>query len=898
MRMERWWLRVRLSMRSLLRSGRVEEEMDEELRFHLENKIEEGLAQGLSPEEARYSALRAMGGVEQRKEQMRDARGLRWLTDFFADVRYAIRSLRQAPGLTCFVVLTIALGIGMCSAGFSGIDALVFKPYPVPRSDDVVSLVSTTQDNRFGPFSYREYLDIREHTKSYDGVIASTLLSLVGFSAEPSATPLARAGMMVSGNYFRVLGVEPQIGRGFRDSEDEVPGRDAVVILAHDFWRREFAQDPSVVGRTIRLNGRDFTVIGIAPESFPGLQIFLRPDLYIPLAMARLFSADPRKEFFVDRDDRELYVKGRLKRGTTQQEAQNELSLLAQGFEREYPQTNRDRGGEVNTRLQMRTRADDVNWKFMVISNILTLSVLLVACTNVAGILLSRARARRREIAVRLALGAGRLRLVRLLLTESFVLACLGGLGGIVLGDTIITWFARFSLPSEFPTTSPFEMNTRVMTIALVLSVSSALLCGLTPALQSMRTNLVYGLKAGDAEEPGRRRLWGRNALVVAQVSMSLMLLAAAFLMYRGFQHTASEGIEFLKERMLLARFDPRLMQYDTARTSRFYDQLVESAREMPGVVSAALTENPPLTLNAFDVLTFVPDGVPMPRDRENFSSLMDAIDEGFFATMRIPILRGRDFLPTDSADAPRVAIVNEQFAKHYWPGEEAVGKQLRLENATGARVEVVGVARTVKYQSNAEKPTDFVYLPAAQHPLPRMVLLLRTSGDPLQLVPPLKEVVRKLDANMPVLTTRSYESLYRYHVVEGPGVAIRLVTSMGAIGLLLTVAGLYGLIAYNVSRRTREIGIRMALGANPRDVLRLVMRKGLVLVGTGTVIGLAMGFAVEKLMNSVLFHLGGVDLTVFAVVVPAMLLATMAAAYVPARRASRIEPTEALRCE
>lgn len=898
MRMERWWLTTRLRLRSLLRSRRVEDEMDEELRFHLENKIEEGLAQGLSPEEARYSALRAMDGLERHKEEMRDARGVRWLTDFVADVRYAIRSLRQAPGLTSFVVLTIALGIGMSAAGFSGIDALVFKPYPVPRPDDVVSLVSTTQDNRFGPFSYREYLDIREHTKSYDGVIASTVLSLVGFSADPSATPIARAGMMVSGNYFRVLGVEPRLGRGFRDNEDEVPGRDAVVVLAHDFWKREFAEDPTVVGRSIRLNGRDFTVIGVAPESFPGMQIFLRPDLYTPLAMARLFSADPQKDFFLDRDDRELYVKARLKRETTQQDAQSELWVLAHNFEREYPQTNRDRGAEVNTRLQMRTRADDVNWKFMVISNILTLSVLLVACTNVAGILLSRARARRREIAVRLALGAGRFRLVRLLLTESLVLACLGGLGGIVIGDTVITWFAKFSLPSEFPTTSPFAMDVRVMTIALVLSVSSALFCGLTPALQSTRTNLVTGLKAGDAEEPGRRRLWGRNALVVAQVSTSLMLLAAAFLMYRGFQQTASEGIEFLRERLLLARFDPRLMQYDAAQTSRFYDQLVERARAMPGVVSAALTENPPLILNAFDVLAFVPDGVQMPRDRENFSSLMDAIDEGFFETMGIPILRGRPFQPTDTADSPHVAIVNEQFAKHYWPGEEAIGKHLRLENATGARVEVVGVARTVKYQSNAERPTDFVYLPLAQHPLPRMILLLRSSGDSLQLVPPLKEVVRKLDANMPVLTTRTYEDLYRYHVVEGPGVAIRLVSALGVIGLLLAVAGLYGLIAYNVSRRTREIGIRMALGAEPREVLRLVMRKGLMLVGTGTAIGLAMGFAVEKLMNSVLFHLGGVDLTVFAVVVPAMLLATMAAAYVPARRAARIEPTEALRCE
>ncbi len=898
MRIFRFWSTVRLRLRSLLHGRRVEEEMEEELRFHLENKIEAGLAGGLSPEEARYAALRAMGGLERQKEQMRDARGLRWLTEFVADVRYAIRSLGRSPGLTGFVVLTLAVAIGMCSATFSGIDALVFRPYPVRDPEGIVTLVSTTQDNRFGQFSYGEYRDIRDGTKTYEGVVANSILSLVGFSAEPGATPRARGGMMVSSNYFRVLGVEPQLGRGFHDSEDQIPGRDAVVVLGHDFWEREFGADASVVGRTVWLNGRDFTVIGVAPESFPGMQVFYRPDLYMPLAMAHLFSSDPQKDFFVDRDARELTIRARLKSGTTQREAQDELSALARNFEREYPRTNRDRGAEVNTQLQMRTRADDPNWKFMLITNVLTLSVLLVACTNVAGILLSRARSRTREIALRLALGAGRLRLVRLLLTESLVLACLGGLGGILVGDAVLDWIARFSLPSELPTVPPFQMDARVMTIALLLSLVSAIVCGLTPALQATRTDLLAGLKAADVDEPGRRRMWGRNALVVVQVSTSLMLLAAAFLMYRGFQQEMTEGISYAKNRLLLARFDPRLVQYDAAHTQQFYDQLVERARGIPGVTSAALTENPPLILDTFGVLAFVPDGIPMPRDRENFTSLMDAIDPEFFETMGIPILRGRGLLPSDTGNAPRVAVVNDQLAKHYWPGEEALGKRIRLQNATGERVEIVGVAQTIKYRTPNEKPADFVYLPRAQRPLPRMILMLKSSGEPLQLVGPLKEVVRGLDANMPVLSTRSYEDLYRYHVVEGPGIAIRLVGSLGAIGLLLAIAGLYGLIAYNVSRRTREIGIRMALGAQPRDVLRLMMRKGLVLVGTGTVIGLAMGFAVERIMNSMLFNVGGEDLTVYAVVVPAMLLATMAATYLPARRAARIAPTEALRCE
>jgi putative ABC transport system permease protein len=293
-----------------------------------------------------------------------------------------------------------------------------------------------------------------------------------------------------------------------------------------------------------------------------------------------------------------------------------------------------------------------------------------------------------------------------------------------------------------------------------------------------------------------------------------------------------------------------------------------------------------------------VPDGFQMPRDRENFSSTMDTVDEGYFETLRIPILRGRGFLASDTADAPRVAVVNDQFAKHYWPGADAVGKHIRLDSSSGVQVEIVGVAQTIKYRSTSEKPMDFVYRPLAQDPVARMVLLLRSNDDPLQLVKPVKDVVRTLDANIPMLQTRSYEELYRYNEVDGPGVAIELVGTMGAVGLLLAIAGLYGLVAYNVSRRTREIGIRMAIGAGPSDVLRLVMGKGLVLVGIGTAAGLAMGFAVEQLLNSMLFNIGGVDILAYVVVVPALFLVTMLAAYVPARRASQIAPTLALRHE
>jgi len=899
--MERWWFTAPLRLKSIFRRGRADQELDEELQFHLEKKVEEGIAEGLSPEDARYRALRSMGGVEKQKEEMRDARHVHWLTDFLDDLRYAVRSLTRTPGLTAFVVMTIALGIGMTTTPFSMLDGLIFRPYPVPHPRDIVSLVSTSRDNSFENFSYREYLDVRDKTKSYDGVVANTIVLSVGFSAQPAETPRVRGGLIVSGNYFRVLGVEPQLGRGFRDDEDAVPGRNAVVVLGPGFWKSEFSSDPSVIGRTIRLNGKDFTVIGVAPDSFPGMFIFLRPDFYVPLAMARTFSTDPQKDFFQDRDDRELIVKARLKPGTARRQAQNELTLLATNLEREYPKANRARGAAVRTQFEMRTQDNDVNWKFGVIFSILALAVLLVACTNAAGLLLARARSRTREIAVRLAIGAGRFRLIRLLMTESLLLALLGGLGGIVVGLVSLKLLSRFQIPSDLPLTIPFRMDKRVLLASLGLSVLSALLCGLAPALQSTRTDLIKGLKSADVDEPGRRRLWGRNALVVAQIAMSLMLLAASFLMGRGFHNSLLEGVDFAKvakDHVLMVRFDPRLVQYSAAQTQQFYKLLTDRTRDLSGVEGVGLTQNPPLGLDDFDRVAFVPEGFQLPRDRETFNAMTDTIDAGYFETMGIPIVRGRSFLSSDSAEARRVAVVNEQFARHYWPNADALGKRFRLDSASGTPVEIVGIAQNIKYKDSFSKAVDFVYLPLAQHPLARMVLLVKSSGDPLQLVNPVKDIVRMLDANMPVLELRTYGDLYNYAAVEGPAVGTGLVATLGAIGLLLAIAGLYGLVTFNVSRRTREIGIRMAIGAAPLDVLRMVMGKGLTLVGIGTAIGLVMGIGLERLLNSMLFNAGGVDLVVYLTIVPVMVVVTMLAAYVPARKASRIAPTLALRYE
>jgi len=895
-RVEHWWYTLPLRLRSLFRRDRVESELDEELLFHLEMKIEEGVAAGLTPDEARHRAMRSMGGLEQRKEEIRDTRRVAWLTDFVADLGYALRGLRRTPGLTLLVVATLAVGIGMTATPFSMLDALVFRPYPVPDPGRVMTLVSTSHDESYGAFSFREYVDLRQQSASYAGVVANTAPAPVGFAAERGATPEIRAGMLVSANYFSVLGVEPTLGRGFRPQEDEVPGRGAVAVLGPDFWRRELAADPAVVGRTILVNGTELTVIGVAPESFPGMYVFTRPDIYVPFGMAARFSTDPRKRFFEDRDDRELHVKARLAPGVSRDQARHELAALAAHFERAYPETNRGRGARLLTQFELRTRADDVNWKFGVIFTVLALATLAVACTNVAGLLLARARSRTREIALRLAIGAGRGRLLRLLLTESLVLALVGGIGGVVVGYAGIRLLRTFAIPAELPVKVPFQMDLHVLAACLVFALAAALVCGLAPALQATRIDLASGLKTADVDPPDRKRLWGRSALIVAQVAISLMLLTASFLMARGFERTALESTGFVRDHLLLTRFDPRLIQYDAARTQRFYEQLTERLRGTPGVRGVTLTLDPPLGLGDLDAASFVPEGFQMPADRESFTSMMDTVDPSYFATLGIDLVAGRPFRATDRAGSPPVAIVNQHLAERFWPHADAVGRHLAL--ADGGAVEIVGVARTIKVRDSVDKEADFVYLPLAQHPEPHLMLMVRTAGEPLEMVAPLKEVVRALDPDMPLLETRSYDDLYRYSQVEGPGIAIRLVGTLGLVGLLLAVAGLYGLVAYNVARRTREIGIRMAVGAGPSSVLRQMMSQGLVLVAIGTLIGLALGAAVERLMNAMVFHAGHVDLAAYLVVVPTMLAVTLLAAWLPARRATRIAPTLALRCE
>jgi predicted permease len=802
--------------------------------------------------------------------------------------------LFKNPGFTLVAVLSLAIGIGVNSAMFSLADALLLRPLSVSRPGEVVSVEGKTPGDPVGDLSYRDYVDFRDRSRSFAGLVAFTT-STFGFSAKPDALPQMKMGMLVSGNLFRVMGVEPELGRGFRPEEDRTQGRDAVVVLGHDFWEKQLGADRSIVGQKVRLNGIEFTVIGVAPERFTGMDQYFRPAMYLPLMMAPRLAANPEHNMLERRADRGLTVKGRLQHGTSTAQAQAELAGIAKGLEQAYPATNRDQGVAVRTELQSRIeRHGDAALVAMLMA--LAALVLLVACANLASLLLSRARARSREIAIRLAVGAGRLRLIRQLLAESLAIALAGGLVSLLLANAGAAFLSRIQIPTDLPIVLSIKVDGRVLWFSLAVSMISALLFGLVPALQASRTNLVPVLKAGDADSSGKQRLWGRNALVVAQVALSLVLTIVAAMLFRGFRSELMSGPGFRTDHLVMMSFDPTLVRYSEAQTQQFYKQLSERARSTPGVQSAALSNVIPMAPNQHQE-TIVPEGYRFPKDRNSVAVFSDTVDESFFDTMGVPIGRGRGFRESDTVAAPRVAVVNEVLADHYWPKRDPIGKRFRLNDGNGPWVEIVGVAKTGKYLWIGEPPTEYLYLPLAQHPQSNMTLVAQSAGEAASLVAPLREMVRGLDANQPVYDVRTMTDYYQMRAVSVPVMIIETVGAMGLIGLLLAMVGLYGLMAYSVARRTREIGIRMAIGADRAVVVRMVLRQGLTLAVTGLAIGLAASFAAESAVNAV-FSSTGRDPLAYLLVAPALLAVTLLAAWIPARRASLIDPMRALHYE
>jgi predicted permease len=532
----------------------------------------------------------------------------------------------------------------------------------------------------------------------------------------------------------------------------------------------------------------------------------------------------------------------------------------------------------------------------------LALAVLFVACANVAGLLTSRAPARAREMALRVAVGAKRSRLVTQLVIESLLVALLGGLLGLAIGYAGMTLFRQIQLPTDLPITLSFQMDRRALLFSLIVAMVSAVLFGLVPAVQATRTDLTALMKAGDAVAPKRRRRWGRAVLVGGQVAVSVVLLVVATFMYRGFREQLAGGPGFRVDHLLMMGFDTTLMRYSNEQSQQFFQQLADRALAVPGVANVTMTTAIPMANDSLDFVTIAPEGFQFPEGRENATVLASRVDERYFDTFAIPLVNGRNFTVDDDPDAPRVAIVNEQLARHYWPDQDPLGKRFRLADRDKTWVEIVGVARTAKYLFIAEPPTDFVYLPYRQRvPQPqRLLMVTQSAGDPTALVGPLRDVVRGLDANQPIFNVRTMAEFYRMRAVAIFNVLITTVGSMGVMGLGLAIVGLYGLVAYAATRRTKEIGIRMAVGADRKAVLRMVLRQGMALALVGLVLGLVASIAAGRMLSAA-FVQGGesrTDLLALVIVTPIVLAITFLAAYIPAARAAGINPIQALRHE
>jgi predicted permease len=733
------------------------------------------------------------------------------------DLRYAIRMLRHNPGFSLIAVGSLALGIGANAAIFSFADFILLRPLPVANASEVMvvqsqfrgeSLVGLTS---YSPVSYPDFDDLRKRSTSFAGLAASQYAQF-GFAPDKTALPQMKFGALVTGNFFDVLGVRPALGRGFRDDEDKVVGRDAVVVLGHQLWATEFALSPDVIGKNIFLNGLPFTVIGVAPESFTGPSPYLRADLFVPLAMQATLAGDFQHSELEMRGLRVMAVQGRLKPGVGTARAAADARLISQQLAQAYPKTNNTCSLVVASYAAAQIRSLPVVTMMVLVMSGLAAVVLLIACANVMNLMLSRAAARSREIAVRLAMGAGRLRLVRQLLTESLLIAILGGVLGLMIAQAGADLFSRFRIPVDVPIVVDVKLDPQVLLFALVVSMASAILFGLAPALQSTKPDLVPALKTSGPAPTRHRRFLGRNTLVIVQMAGSLLLLVFATQAYRGARRFLLSSAGFRTNHLLMASFNPTLARNTMPKTQEFYRKLLEQARALAGVKSVALAQAMPMVPTS-PVIRVVPEGVQLAPGTEAVSVLSNIVSEGYFETVGVSLVEGRAFESTDRAHSPAVTIVNEVFARKYYPNQDPVGARLRLNSKDGPFVQIVGVAKTSKYVFPVEPPTEYIYLPLAQNPADGMTLLLETKGPSAEAAGPLRDLVRRLDSRQPMYGVRSMEEFYDVRATQTMNILVGAVGGLAALGLVLALVGLYGLMTYSVSLRQREIGIRMAIG-------------------------------------------------------------------------------------
>jgi predicted permease len=811
------------------------------------------------------------------------------------DLRYAFRLLRRSPGFTTVALLSLGLGIGANTAIFSLVNAVVLRPMPVEDAESLISVFMTDERNQGNlPFSHLNFKDVRDQNTSF-AAMAAVSFGQVNYLPE-GGTSSQQPVQLVSGNYFDLLGVRMAAGRGFRAEEDEAPGAFPVAVLSWPFWQKEFGGAPDVVGRTMTLNRTPFTVVGVAPRAFTGTFTF-GPTIWLPMAMHEV--AQPEIQWYEERRGLFLAPFGRLRTGVSADQARENLRAIMGNLEREHAADNAGRSATVvpmtQARIDPNGQGQLVNLSRLLLATVGV--VLLIACANLANLLLARASKRRRELAVRLAIGANRGVIVRQLLTESVTLAVLGGALGLVLAN----WLVRVlvAAPNLLPVPiddTGIALDPRVMLFTLAVSVGTGLLFGLAPALEAARSDVVGSIKR-ESLPGGDGRRWLRKTLVGAQVALSVVSLVAAGLFLRSLAHTARIEPGFATDTVATFTVNLGREGFDEARGRIFYQQLVERAEALPGVRSASVAQNVPLGGGTFLRSVFLDTSDATEQDRRLVNA--NYVSPGFFRTTDIPLLQGRDFDSRDTADAPPVAIVNEAMARQFWPDRPALGQRFRFFGED-TPTEVVGIARNSKVNGLVEDPpVAMAYEPILQDYQSFASLLVRTDGPAAPLAPGLRAAVKDIDPALSVLNVRTLADQVRQSMT-GQQTLTGIVGILGGVALLLAAMGLYGVASYWVGQRTREIGVRMALGAKPAGMLTLVLRQSMTVVGVGLVVGLllslALGRAVGSQASAVLVDVSPTDAVTLVGTTVVLCLVALAACIVPARRAARIDPVIALR--
>ncbi|MGH9755934.1 MAG: ADOP family duplicated permease [Blastocatellia bacterium] len=831
------------------------------------------------------------------------------LADLWQDLRFGARMLIKNPGFTAIAALALALGIGVNTAILSAVNGFVLRPLPVEEPEElVVSYWGGKKDAQvWGHFSYPNYEDLRDQNESFSDLCAWASISAgISSSESRNAGEGERAevvwGELVSGNYFDVMGVKPLLGRGFLPEEDRTPNAHSAVVLGHSLWQRRFKADAGIVGQTVYLNGLPFTVIGVMPESFLGSTFYLHEAFWVPLMMAQKFGR--RAEWQTDRSYASFRLYGRLKPGATMAQAETDLNRVADNLAQLYPREN------AGAKIQLKTELDGrygSSTRVIRYGGVLALCVaglvLLLACANVANLMLARAVTRAREIGIRLAIGAGRGRIVRQLLTESVLLAASGGALGWALAYRAADLIWAAFPPVPYPNSVDLAPDGTVLKWMLVVSLSTGVIFGLAPALLAARTDLGAVIKGGAAGQSRSRRRWNlRGALVVAQVTISIVVLICAGLFIRSLGQIHKTDPGFQTENLVTMRINLDLLAYDQETTRRFFAELQRRLEAQPGVRRAALASELPLSDTRSSRGPIVKEGEIDPPPNQGINSDCSIVTPKYFDTVRTPLALGRDITDRDTADAPRVVIVNQEFARRFYGNEQnALGKRFRF--AQGAPqpewMEIIGIAKDGRYRTLYEDRRLYMFLPVAQHPRAAMTLLI--SAQSAGALPAVAESVRReigrLDARLPAFGVMIAEENLAL-AYWGPRVAAGMASTFGALALLLAGVGIYGLISFTARQRTHEIGVRMALGAQERNITDLVMREGLLLALSGVALGAAGAWALTRFLSGMLFGVSATDPLTFAALSLLLLVVALVACWIPARRATRVDPMIALRSE